>query len=66
MENIKAEKPSGALWILPIVFGFLGGTIAAVIVGTKYGHGWLEFFLVGIVMSFIYFAMGLAIGMLLF
>ena len=41
----------GALWLLPIFFGIIGGIIAALIADMKYQASWWELFVVGIFMS---------------
>ena len=47
------EKPSknkfpGALWLLPIFFGVIGGIIAALIASIKYNASWWELLVGGI------------------
>ncbi len=49
----KSNFP-GVLWILPVLFGIIGGTIAALISNLKYQASWLELFLVGIATSFLW------------
>lgn len=56
VEKPPVPKPTekscpGTLWLLPIFFGFIGGTIAALIADMKYHASWWEFFVAGILMS---------------
>lgn len=43
----------GILWILPICFGIIGGTVAALIANLKYQASWWELFVVGAIVSFL-------------
>ncbi len=47
------KKTPGVIWLLPIVFGVIGGVVAALIVGIKYRNSWWQFLVVGIVLSVI-------------
>lgn len=37
----------GVLWILPVLYGIVGGTVAALIAGMKYNANWWPLLLVG-------------------
>ena len=63
-QKAKTEVPKpfpSVLWLLPIVFGVVGGTIAAVIAGTTYRATWSGLFFLGLFITFI----GIFIGLLL-
>lgn len=47
----ERERFPGVLWILPIFFGFIGGTIGALIAGCCYRDTWWELFLIGIIIQ---------------
>ncbi len=63
MNSQSQGQFPGVLWVLPILFCVLGGVIGAIIAGTIYKANWWGLLLVGFVMLFIYFAIGVAIGM---
>lgn len=46
----------GSLWLFPIFFGLLGGIIASLIADMKYNAGWLELFIVGLILQLMYIA----------
>ena len=41
----------GVIWILPLLLGFPGGIIAALIASMKYGASWWQLLLVGLIMN---------------
>ena len=41
----------GILWLLPICFGVIGGTVAAFISSMKYQASWWELFVAGLLVS---------------
>ena len=43
----------GVLWVLPIVFGVVGGTVAALIANIKYQASWWELFMAGLIITFL-------------
>ncbi len=47
---MKSRFP-GVLWLLPIFFGVLGGTIAAMIASMKYQASWWELFVTGLIIT---------------
>ena len=49
---MKKQFP-GVLWLLPIMFGLLGGLTAALISGLKYKASWWELFLAGCIVTFV-------------
>lgn len=49
---MKKQFP-GVLWLLPIMFGILGGFVAALISSLKYGASWWELFLAGSIVTFV-------------
>jgi len=45
------QRFPGVLWLLPICFGIIGGTIAAFIASIKYQASWWELFVAGLIVS---------------
>ena len=51
MEKPKKTIFPGVLWILPILFGLIGGVIAGLIASLKYEASWWELVLVGFIIN---------------
>jgi len=49
-KGMKRRFP-GVLWILPIIFGLLGGIVAALISSLKYQASWWELFVAGLLIT---------------
>jgi uncharacterized membrane protein YvbJ len=60
----KSTKTSGAWWILPIVFGLMGGLIAWIVVHDKDERKAKSMLVVGIVMTFVWALIGVAVSLL--
>ncbi len=56
MDKKEPVRFPGVLWLLPIVFGFVGGIIAGLIASLKYEASWWELVAVGAAISL--FALG--------
>jgi hypothetical protein len=50
-ETYSINSHPAVLWILPICYGMIGGTIAALFAGIKYNAVWWKLFLVGIIIQ---------------
>ncbi len=53
IDNTEQNSYPGVLWLLPILFGIVGGTIAALIASMKYQAKWSSLFIVGLVITLI-------------
>jgi hypothetical protein len=45
------ENPPGIIWILPILFGLIGGGFAALIASLKYDAPWIRYVILGFLVS---------------
>ena len=50
---MKGKIP-GVLWVLPILFGIIGGIVAGLIASLKYEASWWELLLAGFLCSIFY------------
>jgi hypothetical protein len=50
---LEGETPPWTLWILPVLLGLVGGSIAAVIAAQKYHAPWTRYVALGIITTFI-------------
>jgi uncharacterized membrane protein YvbJ len=60
----KTGKTSGAWWILPILLGLMGGLVAWIVVREADKSKAKSMLVVGIVMTFVWFLVGIALSVL--
>ena len=55
-----------SLWILPLLFGIIGGVVAALIADLKCKASWWELMVVGVMVSIIWWAIFMALMPVMF
>jgi hypothetical protein len=55
------NKVPGTLWVLPILFGVVGGAFASIIADLKYHAPWKRYLAVGVIISVIGILIGVAV-----
>ena len=51
---VDKKRFPGVLWLLPILFGIIGGVVASLIASLKYEATWWPLFVVGLAISFLW------------